>query len=242
MQLMIFQNNDALSREAANEIINTIKQKPNAILCMASGSTPILTYAYVVETILQENIDLSKVIFIGLDEWLGIPPDNEGSCHFFFQHHLFQHLSFSPSNIHLFDALSASPVKECEKMDTIITSKGGVDLMLVGIGMNGHIGFNEPGVSFDLYSHIITLDETTVSVGQKYFKETTPLKQGITLGLQHLMESKKVLLLANGQKKAPIIKQTIEGEVSNRVPASIMKQHPNGIVMLDEEAALLIQH
>jgi glucosamine-6-phosphate isomerase len=242
MVLKVFEDNDALSREAANEIIDTIKQKADAVLCMASGSTPVLTYAYVVEIILREKIDLSKVTFIGLDEWLGIPPENEGSCHYFFQHHLFQHLSFSPSNSHLFDALSTSPLGECGKMDAIIASKGGMDLMLVGIGMNGHIGFNEPGVRFDLYSHIITLDATTVSVGQKYFKETTPLKQGITLGLQHLMESKKVLLLANGQKKATIIKQTIEGEVSNLVPASVMKQHPNGIIMLDEEAASLIRH
>ncbi|MFT3703441.1 MAG: glucosamine-6-phosphate deaminase [Agriterribacter sp.] len=242
MQLMIFENNDALSREAARHIIDTVKQKPDAVLCMASGSTPILTYAYVVETALREKIDLSNISFIGLDEWLGIPPDNEGSCHYFFQHHLFQHISFNTANIHLFDALAKNPSEECKKMDAAIAAKGGIDLMLVGIGMNGHIGFNEPGVAFNKYSHIVDLDETTVSVGQKYFKETTVLKQGITLGLQHLMESKKVLLLANREKKASIIRQTMEGEISNKIPASIMRQHTNGIIMLDKEAASLIKY
>jgi len=240
MQLKVFTNNNALSREAAAEMITTIKQKPTAVLCMASGSTPVLTYKYFVETVLQEKIDLSKVTFIGLDEWLGIPPDNEGSCHYFFQQHLFQYLAFASNNIHLFNALAEQPLKECKKMDAIIAGKGGIDLMLVGIGMNGHIGFNEPGVSFALYSHIITLDETTVTVGQKYFTKTTALSQGITLGLQHLMESKKVLLLANGKNKAQIIQQTIEGGVTNEIPATIMKQHQNSIVMLDEEAAALL--
>lgn len=242
MQLNIFEDNDALSREAASEIVNTIQQKSNAVICLASGSTPILTYKYVVEIIQRDKIDIADVTFIGLDEWLGIPPDNEGSCHYFFQQHLFQHLRFSASNIYMFRAMAERPISECERMDKVIRHLNGIDLMLVGIGMNGHIGFNEPGVPFNKYSHIVDLDETTVSVGQKYFKEATVLKQGITLGLQHLMETGKVLLLANGEKKALIIKQTIEGEISNKVPASIMRQHPNGIIMLDKEAASLLSH
>ncbi|HRQ52474.1 MAG TPA: glucosamine-6-phosphate deaminase, partial [Agriterribacter sp.] len=181
--------------------------------------------------------DFSSCTFIGLDEWVGIPPGNEGSCAFFFRTHVFEQLNFSPPRIHLFNALSENPAQECAAMDKVIFENGGIDLMLVGIGMNGHIGFNEPGVSFDLYSHVIRLDETTTSVGQKYFKEVTALHQGITLGLKHLMESKKVLLLANGNKKAGIIQSVIEGEITNAVPASIIRQHTNSIVMLDKEAA-----
>ncbi len=113
--------------------------------------------------------------------------------------------------------------------------------MIVGVGMNGHIGFNEPGVSFDNYSHVINLDETTQSVGQKYFDRPVALKQGITLGLKHLLESKKALMIANGSKKAGIIKKALEEEISNSVPASIIRKHSNGVVMIDEEAASLLK-
>ena len=125
-------------------------------------------------------------------------------------------------------------------MDEIIFKNSGIDLMIVGIGMNGHIGFNEPGVSFNNYAHVIDLDETTITVGQKYFKTPVAIQKGITLGLKHLLESKKVLLLANGNKKASVIKKTVEEEVTNLFPASIMQTHLNGFVMVDEEAAALL--
>jgi 6-phosphogluconolactonase/glucosamine-6-phosphate isomerase/deaminase len=125
-------------------------------------------------------------------------------------------------------------------MDAVIREKGGIDLMIVGIGMNGHIGFNEPGVSFDNYSHVIDLDETTLTVGQKYFKSKVNLQKGITLGLKHLLESKKVLLLANGKKKAEVIRRTAEENLTNTFPASIMQKHEHGIVMIDAEAASLL--
>ena len=113
--------------------------------------------------------------------------------------------------------------------------------MLVGVGMNGHIGFNEPGISFNNFSHLVELDNITASVGQKYFKEATPLKQGVTLGLKHLTETKNVLMLANGFKKAPIIKKALEEEISDQIPASIIRTHLNSEVMLDEEAASLLR-
>ena len=149
-------------------------------------------------------------------------------------------LNLSGNQVHLFDAMSDNLEEECLKMDAVILEKGVIDLMIVGIGMNGHIGFNEPGVSFDNYSHVIDLDETTITVGQKYFKTAATLQKGITLGLKHLQESKKVLLLANGIKKAEVIKKTVEGEVTNTFPASIMQTHSNGFVMIDEEAAGLL--
>ena len=141
----------------------------------------------------------------------------------------------------MFNALSENLAQECETADKAIVENGGIDLMLVGVGLNGHIGFNEPGVSFDLYAHVAGLDEMTTSVGQKYFKETTELKQGITLGLKHLLESKRVLMLANGSKKAGIIQAALEGEITNRLPASIIRRHPNSMVMIDEEAATMLE-
>lgn len=242
MQLKIYKDYPTLSEAAANEIVDLVKNKPNAMLCLASGDTPRLTCKLFVEKAIKEKLDLSHVTFIGLDEWVNIPQENDGSCHYFFQHEIFNPLHFSSDQVHLFNAMSGNLEDECRKMDTAIFEKGGIDLMIVGIGMNGHIGFNEPGVSFDNYSQVIDLDETTRSVGQKYFKTAVGLQKGITLGLRHLQESKKVLLLANGTKKAEVIKKTVEGEISSSFPASIMQKHSNGFVMIDEEVAGLLDH
>ncbi|HET9435003.1 MAG TPA: glucosamine-6-phosphate deaminase, partial [Chitinophagaceae bacterium] len=173
-------------------------------------------------------------------EWVNIPPANEGSCHYFFKNELASPLQIPEKQIHLFNAMSEKLQDECRKMDAVIRDKGGIDLMIVGIGMNGHIGFNEPGVSFDNYSHVIDLDDTTLTVGQKYFKSKVTLQKGITLGLKHLQESKKVFLLANGSKKAEVIRRTVEEKVTNTFPASIMQTHANGFVMVDQEAASLL--
>lgn len=242
METKVYSTYYELSENAAKEIIDIVKKKPSAVLCLASGETPKLTCQKLVEKAKLENIDFSKIVFIGLDEWVGIPPDNEGSCHFFFQTQLFKHLNFSEQRIHLFNGMADDLTKECGKMDTVIFDHGGIDLMLVGIGMNGHVGFNEPGASFLNYSHVMDLDSVTTSVGQKYFKETMDLKRGITLGLKHLVESKKVLMLANGERKARIIKAALQGRMGNLVPASIVQTIPHATVMLDKEAASLLEN
>ena len=240
MQLKIYKDYNTLSLHAAAEIVAIVKSKPEAILCLASGDTPRKAYTLLSESGAIENADFSRCVFIGLDEWVGIPPENEGSCCFFLQNTVFKPLNIPSGQIHLFNALSGNLAGECKKMDKIIFEKGGIDLMIVGVGMNGHIGFNEPGVSADNYSHVINLDNTTQIVGQKYFKQPILLKQGITLGLKHLMEAKKVILMANGIKKAEIIRRSVEEEVNNKMPASIVQNHPGCTVMIDEEAASLL--
>jgi glucosamine-6-phosphate isomerase len=237
MQLKTFKHYDDLSAYAASEILALVKNKPDAVLCLASGDTPKLTYNLIAETGKSKQIDFSRCTFIGLDEWVGIPPANEGSCYFFLNTHLFKPLGIMPSHIHLFNALSKDLAAECHKMDAIIREKGGIDLMLVGVGMNGHIGFNEPGVPADLYSHVVELDSTTQSVGQKYFKQSTKLLQGITLGLKHFLESRSGIMIASGRKKAEVIRKAMEEPVNIGMPASIIRRHPQGFVLLDEEAA-----
>jgi len=241
MQLKIYDDHYVLSNEAANEIVAAIASKPGAVICLASGETPRLTCQLFAQKVKNEKIDLSGTTIIGLDEWVNIPPDNEGSCHYFFRNELTNPLRIPEKQIHLFDGMSEKPEVECRKMDAVIREKGGIDLMIVGIGMNGHIGFNEPGVSFDNYSHVIDLDDTTLTVGQKYFKSKAALQKGITLGLKHLQESKKVLLLANGTKKAEVVRRTVDEKVTNTFPASIMQTHSNGFVMVDKEAASLLK-
>lgn len=242
MKLNIYKDYNTLSSQAANEIIALVKNKPDAVLCLASGDTPRLTYAMMASKASDEKVDFSRCTFIGLDEWVGIPPENEGSCYFFLQNQIFKPLNISASKIHLFDALSENMEAECIKMDEIILEKGGIDLMLVGVGMNGHIGFNEPGVPFGLYSHVIALDATTQSVGQKYFKQSTILKHGITLGLKHLLESRKAIVMANGKKKSEVIRKALEGAVTTDMPASIIRKNSQGLVMLDQEAASLLKN
>jgi len=240
MSVQIFKDYNALSKEAADKIIALIKNKPNAVLCLASGDTPRLAYTLLAEKAKKEKIDFSQCSFIGLDEWIGIPPDNAGSCSFFLNSLLFKPLAISPSQIRMFDGLSKDLASECSKMDRIIREKGGIDLMLVGVGMNGHIGFNEPGVSMDLYAHVVDLDATTQSVGQKYFTQSTALQQGITLGLKHFLESRMVILMASGTRKAEVILSALEGPVTMSLPASTIRKHPDSFVMLDADAARLL--
>jgi len=241
MELKIYRDYETLSSHTADEIISVVKNKPDAILVFASGDTPRLAYRLVAEKAKSQKVDFGRVTFVGLDEWMGIPPDNPGSCHYFLYENVFNLLGTASNQIHLFNGLSKNPEKEVQKINAVISDKGGIDLMVVGVGMNGHIGFNEPGVSPDLYAHVVPLDEMTQSVGQKYFKEKMSLTHGITLGLKHLLESKKSIMIANGEKKAPIIKRALEGEISNRFPASIMRKHPNALVMIDEGAASLLK-
>lgn len=237
MQVTIFPDYEMLSEQSAGEVISLIQQKPDAVICIASGSTPVGTCQSIVKKATEQRIDFSKVCFIGLDEWVGIPPENEGSCFYFQHHYLFEPLQLAASQTVLFNALASDLKAECKKMDALIEEKGGIDLMIVGIGMNGHIGFNEPGTSFSSMCHVTALDDTTKTVGQKYFKEKILLDSGITLGLGHLLNAKKVLLQANGQHKAGVIKTAVQGLVTEDFPASVMQLHNNGFVLVDEAAA-----
>lgn len=241
MKTIRFTDYEELSAYTASQIADAIKQKPSLTLCMASGHTPGRTAELLAGKLLSEKIDYSRITFLGLDEWVGLPAENEGSCHHFFDQKIFIPLQLSPSQYFLFNGMAEDLETECEKMDGIIAQNNGIDLMVVGIGMNGHIGFNEPGTPFSYLSHVIELDEVTRTVGQKYFKEETTLHQGITIGLGHLMNAKKVFLMADGKRKAALIKETIEGPVTETFPASIMQQHANGFVLIDEEAASLLQ-
>lgn len=240
MKIICSENYVELSQFASDEIVSAIIENPSLILCMASGHTPVLTCELLVKKLRERNVDYSSVYFLGLDEWVGLPPANEGSCHYFFRTKLFEPLQWNPSQYFLFDAMADDLQNECKKMDDLIAVKGGIDLMLVGIGINGHIGFNEPGTSFNSLSHVAILDSTTTSVGKKYFDDGRVPDKGISIGLGHLLNAKRVLLMANAEKKAGVIKKTVEGEMKESFPASIMQMHKNGFILIDKEAASLL--
>lgn len=240
MQLKIFSDYEALSSYAADVMLANVERKPDCLIGIVSGDSPRLAYDLFVQKAVAKGVDTSHVQFAGFDEWVGIPPENEGSCHAFLHRHVFAPLHLPKANFHVFDAMSADIDGECERMNAFIAERGGLDLLLVGVGMNGHIGFNEPGVDFGNYAHVQLLEEITLKVGQKYFQSATELKYGITLGLRHLTEAGQVLMLANGRKKADIMQQALEDEIGPAVPASIIRTHPNSEVLLDVEAAALL--
>lgn len=241
MQTLIFENSARLADAVSDEIIAMLKEKPEGLLCMASGHSPKMTCEFFTDKIKKGEADGARFNFAGLDEWMGVEPTTPGSCYNDFRERIFEPLDINASRYHLFDGMSEDPQSECQKMDDYIDARGGIDLMIVGLGLNGHIGFNEPGCDFNARAHIAVLDETTATVGQKYFQSPTRLERGITIGFAHLRAAKKVILIASGKAKASIVYKSFKGLVTNSVPASIMQELPNGLVMLDAEAAELLQ-
>lgn len=235
--ISVFKNYEELSAFAASQIIKTVQEKPASVLCLAAGNTPKLTYQKVVALANEQKVDFSAVTFIGLDEWIGIGHTVAGSCYHFLNELIFTPLYIQKKQIHFFNAIENNPEAECLRINNIINELGCIDLILVGIGMNGHIGFNEPGINPKLNAHVVVLDTVTSKVGQKYFKEQRELTKGITLGMAQIMASGKVLLLANGQSKAAIIRKTLMENIAILVPASFIREHSNGLILLDDEAA-----
>ena len=240
MILQQFPNHHALSQHTAEHIAALINQRPDALLCLASGDTPIETYHRFVALAQTNQVDVSRCTFVGLDEWVGFGPDDAGSCSYYVYRDLFRPLGLQVEQIHTFNAKAEDLSAECARIDALIDSRGGLDLLLVGMGMNGHIALNEPGTPFTNGCHIVELAESTKTVGQKYFDHETLLTQGITVGLRHLTEARDVVLLISGAKKAPMLKTALTGPVTEQVPASIIQLRPNTRVWVDEEAGRLL--
>jgi len=226
-----------MSRAAADLVVEQVCQKPASLICFPSGESPAGMFSYLVEDARTGKVDLSSCRFVGLDEWVGMDGDDEGSCTQFLNEHFFGPMGVKPPRVKFFDARAADLDAACKDMDDFIRQHGPLDMMIVGIGMNGHIGLNEPGTDFNLYAHHAPLDPVTITVGQKYFKTATKLTGGITLGLKHLQDAKMPLLIAAGAKKADIIKKALQGEVTVQLPASIFQSLESAVVLLDEDAA-----
>ncbi len=239
-QIRMFRDYEEMSAKASDNIVDCIRKKPGALLCFAAGDTPKLTLEMAVEKIRTQNIPTTSLAFVGLDEWVGITPENEGSCQFFFRKYWTEPLGLKEEQFHFFNALSTNLEQECRLMVAFIRERGGIDLILVGLGMNGHIGFNEPGTDWSLHAHVTDLDPVTQQVGQKYFREETNVAKGISLGFAWLQSARRLMLLVNGAKKAAIVKEMLEGPVSSQVPASILQTLSDAEILLDQEASALI--
>ena len=235
MEIKKFKDQKELSNEVANYIISLVKAKPNATIVLTSGDTPKMAYQLIAKK--AKINDFKQVTIIGLDEWVGISPQSEGSCRYIVEENLLKPLGIQSSNYTFFDSLTNNLESECKRIDNLIFDKGGLDFILVGIGLNGHLGLNEPGSSFDSYCQVTDLQEITIVTGQKYFSSSTPLKKGITVGLKHLLEAKAAMIMASGEKKAEIINKTVLGEISESLPSSCIRKHQNGLLWIDQAAA-----
>lgn len=232
MNIISAKDYNDLSRKAANVISAQVILKPNSVLGLATGSTPIGTYRQLIEWYNKGDLDFSKVTTVNLDEYCGLSPENDQSYRYFMDHNFFLHINIDRNNTHIPNGMADDYEAECARYDKLITDLGGIDLQLLGIGRNGHIGFNEPDISFEKTTHVVELDESTIKANARFFKsiEDVP-RQAITMGIKTIMQAKKVLLIANGPDKKDIIEKALHGPVTPDVPASILQFHPDVTVV-----------
>ena len=237
MNVEIVEDYQALSAAVAQTVIETVAHKPDALICIAGGDTPLGVFKTLVNTCQQGKVDFSRTTFVGLDEWLGLGKTDKGSCREMVWGHFFNHLNLRDDQICFFDGLTTDPLQECQRVDRFISAHGGIDIIVLGIGMNGHIGFNEPGVATDTHCHVVSLDEVTQAVSVKYFGKQLNIQQGISLGMKTILDAKSVVLMASGEKKAEIIAKTINTEPTPAIPATLLKPHRRLNIIVDKAAA-----
>ena len=227
-----------MSRKAANIISAQVIMKPDCVLGLATGSTPIGLYQQLVAWYEKGDLDFSEVRTVNLDEYKGLSRENDQSYYYFMHHNLFDHVNLPAENSHLPNGMEPDSDKECRRYSELIRSMGGVDLQLLGIGHNGHIGFNEPGDAFDNDVHCVDLTQSTIEANKRFFASADDVpKQAYTMGIKTIMQAKKILLVVSGEDKAEIVKTAFQGPVTPAVPASILQLH-NDVTIVADEAAL----
>lgn len=230
-----------MSRKAANIISAQIIMKPNCVLGLATGSTPVGTYRQLVEWYKKGDLDFSKVTSVNLDEYKGLSGDNDQSYRYFMNTNLFDHVNIDKTKTFVPNGLEEDSEKACADYNEIIRSVGGIDMQLLGIGGNGHIGFNEPGEAFEQETHCIDLTESTIQANARFFASMDDVpKQAYTMGIKNIMSAKKILLIATGESKAEALYQSFYGKITPNVPASILQLHNDVTVVADEAALSLI--
>ncbi len=230
-----------LSRKAANIISAQVILKPTSVLGLATGSTPVGTYKQLIEWYEKGDIDFSQVTTINLDEYKGLGADDVQSYRYFMNDNLFDHVNVNKDRTFVPNGLTEDPQEACKAYDDLIAACDGIDLQLLGIGGNGHIGFNEPTDSYIKATHVVTLSENTRNANARFFDSPDQVPtHAITMGIGGIMEAKKILLLASGKAKAQAIYDALYGPITPQVPASILQLHSDVTVVADEEALSLL--
>jgi glucosamine-6-phosphate deaminase len=226
-----------MSRKAANIISAQIIMKPNCVLGLATGSTPVGTYKQLIEWYNKGDLDFSRVKTANLDEYKGLTRDNDQSYYHFMKQNLFKHVNIDETNTHIPDGTESDAEKEAARYEEILKNLGGIDLQILGIGHNGHIGFNEPSDIFPKDTHIVNLQESTIEANKRFFESADQVpRQAYTMGIGTIIRAKKILLMVSGEDKAEILHIALCGPVTPKVPASILQLHPDVIIVADEAA------
>jgi glucosamine-6-phosphate isomerase len=227
---------EAMSRKSAELVAQVVREKPEALISLPAGSTALETFRILKQMADEGKVDFTKAHFVALDEWLDLADESE-NCDAFMRKNFYEPLKIPNDRITRFDIHADDLDAACKAVDEVIFKNGGIDVMLLGVGMNGHLGLNEPGSDFSLYSKVVELDATTMQVGQKYFKGGMALTRGITLGIHHMFGAGRVILQVGGQQKADIIEKVYRTPPTEQIPATVMKLLSQGMVVIDRDAA-----
>ena len=236
MKIIFTDHYGQMSRRAANIISAQIILHPRTVLGLATGTTPIGTYKQLIEWQQKGDLDFSQVVTFNLDEYYGLPGTHPQSYRYFMDTHLFNHINIRKENTHVPDGTASDADAQCLAYEQAIEQAGGIDLQLLGIGHNGHIGFNEPGASYEKMTHLVDLTENTIQANSRLFehKEDVPT-QALTMGMKSIMHAKRILLIANGPAKIDILEQVLYGPITPELPASILQLHPDLTVIASRD-------
>ena len=241
MKIYSAQDYQSMSRKAANILSAHVILKPDSVLGLATGSTPIGMYKQLIEWYNKGDIDFSQVHTVNLDEYLGLAPTHDQSYRYFMQANLFDHVNVPPENTNVPNGLAPDPEAECARYNQVIADLGSIDVQVLGMGHNGHIGFNEPEEAFELETHVVDLTDNTIDANARFFasRDEVP-RQAITMGIKSIMQARHILVVVSGKDKAEIVKRAFFRPVTPKVPASILQMHPHVSLVADEAALSLL--
>jgi len=238
MNIVVVKDYNEMSYQAAQIIAEQITKKRNSVLGLATGSTPEGMYKELINLNQEDKVDFSEVITFNLDEYYGLSPEHPQSYCFFMRNKFFKHVNIKKENIHLLNGITENVDKECKQYEDLIKKSGRIDLQVLGIGDNGHIGFNEPDISLNTQTHLVNLTTKTIQANSRFFNNVQEMpKQAITMGIGTIMRARKIILLANGKRKAKVLEKTINSPITTKVPASVLQLHNDVTIIADQEAA-----
>jgi glucosamine-6-phosphate deaminase len=243
MKVIVKKNYDEVSKVAAQEMINLVKTKENAVLGLPTGSTPVGMYKNIVRAYKNGEISFKNITTFNLDEYIGLNKSNDQSYYYFMNDNLFSHIDINKDNINIPDGMAKDLDNECKRYEEKLKSEGYMDIMYLGIGINGHIGFNEPDEFFEPLTHKVSLDESTIEANSRFFEKIEDVPtSALTMGIKTIFSAEKIILIAAGENKADAIAKTVNGKIDPQIPASILQLHRDVTIIVDEAAGSKLQY
>ena len=238
MKILVCKDYEELSRKSAEIIVSQVNQKKDSVLGLATGGTPVGMYKELVKSYREGKVDFGKVITFNLDEYYGVDHENINSYHYYMNTNFFDHVNVERKNINIPNGMSKDIEKECREYDEKIQNMGGIDLQVLGVGLNGHIGFNEPAKELMSGTHITDLTKETINANARFFEDISQVPtRAITVGMATILRSKKIVVLINGKNKSKIFDKITGKKITTQIPATLLQLHPDVTIVVDEQAA-----